>query len=159
MQWVLTVTILLFPMRALGFTMLDSFVYASQVTGVPVQILSAISMVESNHHLWALNIGGKVLYPSSREEAEQVLMQSPDTVDIGHMQINYRIWGKLLGLTKSQLLEPQINAWAGAVILRFYLSQSSFWEAIGRYHSADRSRQIGYAWRVYNALLFADTHH
>jgi Transglycosylase SLT domain len=159
MQWVLAVAILLFPIPALGSTMLDYFVYASQATGVPVQLLSAISMVESNHHLWALNIGGKVVYPRSREEAEQVLSQSPDTVDIGQMQVNYLIWGKRLGLTKTQLLDARTNAWAGAMILRFYLSEYPFWEAIGRYHSADRSRQIGYAWRIYNALTSAEGHH
>lgn len=69
------------------------------------------------------------------------------------MQVNFRIWGNLLGLTKSQLLDPYINAWAGGVILRYYLSRYPFWEAIGRYHSVERNRQIGYAWRVYRALL------
>ena len=152
MPWVLVVAILLFPIPALGSTMPDHFLYASQATGVPVQILSAISIVESNHHLWALHIGGKAVYPSSREDAEQVLRQSPDTVDIGHMQVNYRIWGKRLGLTKNQLLDPYINSWAGAVILRYYLSRYPFWEAIGRYHSTNRDRQIQYTWRIYKAF-------
>lgn len=38
------------------------------------------------------------------------------------MQVNYRIWGRRLGITRTQLLDPYINAWAGAVILRLYLS-------------------------------------
>lgn len=130
----------------------DPFTYASQATQVPVPLLVAISKTESSHQPWALNIEGKAIYPKSRREAEQILRRSPDNVDIGHMQVNYRIWGKRLGLTKAQLLDPHINAWAGAVILRFYLSQYSFWQAIGRYHSPDRNRQIQYTWRVYQAL-------
>lgn len=130
----------------------DPFTYASQATGVPAQLLAAISRVESSHHPWALNINGKSAYPRSREEAEEILNKAPDNVDIGHMQVNYRIWGKRLGLTKAQLLDPHTSAWAGAVILRFYLSQHPFWEAVGRYHSGDRNRQIWYAWRVYRAF-------
>ena len=131
----------------------DPFTYASQATGVPAELLVAISRVESSHHPWALNIDGIAVYPKSQKEAEEILNKSPDNVDIGHMQVNYRIWGRRLGFTKVQLLDPHINAWAGTVILRYYLSRYPFWEAVGRYHSADRGRQIRYAWRVYQALL------
>ena len=128
----------------------DPFTHASQATQVPPQILVAISRVESTHHPWALNIGGKPVYARTRDEAEWILEGIVDNnVDIGHMQVNYRIWGKYLGLSKAQLLDPYINTWAGAVILRFYLSQYPFWEAIGRYHSPDRNRQVSYAWKVY----------
>jgi soluble lytic murein transglycosylase-like protein len=130
----------------------DPFTYASQATGVPTQLLVAISRVESSHHPWALNIKRRAIYPESREQAEKILRNTPDHVDIGHMQVNYRIWGKRLGVTKAELLDPYINAWAGAMILRYYLAQYSFWEAIGRYHSGDRNRQIWYAWRVYRAF-------
>jgi soluble lytic murein transglycosylase-like protein len=131
----------------------DPFTYASQTHQVPVPILVAISHVESNHHPWALNINGHGLYPRSRQEAEQILEQVTDNVDIGLMQVNYRIWGKSLGLTKVQLLDPYINAWAGAAILRYYLSRYPFWEAVGRYHSGDRNRKVWYAWKIYRALL------
>jgi soluble lytic murein transglycosylase-like protein len=146
MWWALTATMLLNLSP-------DPFTHASQATQVPPQLLVAISRVESTHHPWALNMNGQGIYPKSRHEAEQFLRQSSDNVDIGHMQVNYRIWGKYLGLTKAQLLDPYINARAGALILRIYLSRFPFWEAIGRYHSPDRNRQIGYAWRVYHALF------
>lgn len=71
----------------------------------------------------------------------------------GHMQVNFRIWGKRLGVTKVQLLDPRINVWIAAIILRHHLSQYPFWEAVGRYHFADKERQVGYAWRVYQTLL------
>jgi hypothetical protein len=131
----------------------DPFTLASEATQVPVQLLVAISRVESSDHPWALNIEGKSIYAKDRQETEHFLKHASDDVDIGLMQVNYRIWGQHLGLTKDDLLDPYTNAWAGAVILRFYLSQYPFWEAIGRYHSTNRTRQIEYAWRVYQALL------
>lgn len=147
---------------ALAATMLlnlspDPFTHAGQATQIPPRLLVAISKVESTHYPWALNIGGKPIYANNRNEAERILRRLPDdNVDIGHMQVNYKYWGKYLGLTKIQLLDPYLNAWAGAVILRFYLSRYPFWEAIGRYHSAEQHRQEGYAWRVYQALIYAN---
>lgn len=120
---------------------------------MPVPLLVAVSRVESGHHPWALNIDGRSLYPQNRREAERILDQVTDNVDIGLMQVNYRIWGNTLGLTKAQLLDPYINAWAGAWILRFYLSRHPFWEGVGRYHSASENRKVGYAWKVYRAML------
>lgn len=146
MLWILLTATLLHPSP-------DPFTYASQATGIPVQLLVAISKVESSHHPWALNIGGEGVYPQSQEEAEKILRQTSNNVDIGHMQVNYRIWGKPLGLTRTQLLDPYINTWAGAVILRFYLSRYPFWEAVGRYHSGNENRMVGYTWKVYRALL------
>jgi len=152
MPLVFALALFLLPVPALSAT-LDPFTDASRATGIPVQLLVAISRVESSHHPWALNLNGKAVYPSSREEAEEILRSVPDNVDIGLMQINFRIWGGRLGLSKTQLLDPYMSAWAGAVILRFYLSQYPFWEAVGRYHSGNRDRQIGYAWQVYQTLL------
>lgn len=57
----------------------DPFTYASKATGVPIQLLAAISRVESSHYPWALNIGGKGVYPIRWEEAEQILNRSPDS--------------------------------------------------------------------------------
>lgn len=131
----------------------DPFSYASSATGIPVQILVAISRVESSHHPWALNLDGKPVYPRSREEAAIILRSAPENTDIGLMQVNFRIWGTKLGLTREQLLDPFLNVWAGSVILRHYFSRYPFWEAVGRYHSGEKSRQIWYAWRVNQALF------
>lgn len=146
MLWMLLTTMLLHQSP-------DPFTYASQATGIPVPLLVAISHVESSHHPWALNIEGDGVYPQSQEEAEKILRQTHDNVDIGLMQVNYHFWGRPLGLTRTQLLDPYINAWAGAIILRFHLSRYPFWEAVGRYHSGNEGRKIGYAWKVYRALI------
>lgn len=152
MPLVIILALLLLSRPARG-TAQDPFTDASSATGIPVQLLVAISQVESSHHPWALNLNGKGVYPQSRKAAEEILKTAPDHVDIGLMQVNFRIWGAKLGLTKEQLLDPYLNVWSGSIILRHYLSPYPFWEAVGRYHSGDRSRQIGYTWRVYEALL------
>lgn len=158
MPWVFIFALLLLSKPAHGAAQ-DPFTDASAATGVPVQLLVAISQVESSRHPWALNLNGTPVYPSSREEAEKILQSAPENTDIGLMQVNFRIWGRRLGLTKVQLLDDHINIWAGAAILRFYFSQYPFWEAVGRYHSGDRSRRIWYAWRVYRALFTSGNPH
>lgn len=152
MRWIFALIILASPSLSSGSSP-DLFTYASSVTGIPIQLLVAISYVESSHHPWALNIDGEPVYPKSREEAERILQSAQDNVDIGLMQINFRIWGRILGLAKTELLDPYINVWAGAIILRYYLSHYPFWEAVGRYHSIAKERKVGYAWRVYRRLL------
>lgn len=151
MRWALILTVLVFPSSSFGSSP-DPFTYAASVTGIPIQLLVAIAHVESSHHSWALNIDEKPVYPKSLEEAERILQSAQDNVDIGLMQINFRIWGRTLGLTKTEFLDPYVNVWAGAVILRYYLSRHDFWEAVGRYHSAAKERQVEYAWRVYQKL-------
>lgn len=152
MRWALILTVLAFPSLSSGSPP-DPFTYAASVTGIPIQLLVAIAHVESSHHPWALNIDGAPVYPKSREETERILRSAPENVDIGLMQINFRIWGRTLGLTKTELLDSYVNVWAGAVILRYYLLQYPFWEAVGRYHSVKRKRQIRYAWRIHAAIL------
>lgn len=152
MRWAFILTVLVFPSLSSGSPP-DPFTYASSVTGIPIQLLVAISHVESSHHPWAINIDGAPIYPKSREEAQRILQSAPKNVDIGLMQINFRIWGRTLGLTKTELLNPHLNVWAGATILRYYLSRYDFWEAIGRYHSGKRTRQIVYAWKIYEKIL------
>lgn len=158
MLLVIILAILLLSMPASGAAQ-DPFSYASSATGIPVQLLVAISQVESSRHPWALNLDGKAVYPSSVEEAEKILQSAPENTDIGLMQVNFRIWGANLGMTKEQLLDPFLNVWAGAVIFRHYLLRYPFWEAVGRYHSGEKDRQIWYAWRVYRTLYTAGNPH
>jgi hypothetical protein len=140
---------------------IDPFTSASRQTGVPITLLVAISQVESRHHPWALNHEGKAFYPKTRSDAEAILSEASDNIDIGPMQIHYKTWGHLLKLHKVDLLDPYTNVLAGAVILRYLLVRYPFWEAIGRYHAgekkkegpAEKQRQIEYAWRVYHALI------
>lgn len=49
MRWSLAFVILFFPALS-SVAAQDPFSYASAVTGIPVQILLAISLLESSHH-------------------------------------------------------------------------------------------------------------
>jgi transglycosylase-like protein with SLT domain len=135
----------------------DVFTRASAATGIPVELLLAISHVESGFHPSAINIAGQSFLPSSRDEAEWILRRSRDNVDIGLMQINWAHWGKRLGLSKLELLDPWLNVLLGARILEHCVQVSgSWWKGVGLYHSVNESRQREYiekVWRSYRRLL------
>lgn len=135
----------------------DVFLRASGATGIPVELLLAISHVESGFHPSAINIAGQSFLPSSRYEAEWILNRSGDNVDIGLMQINWGHWGKRLGLSKLELLDPWLNVLLGARILEHCIKMSgSWWKGVGLYHSPYASRQREYiekVWHSYQQLL------
>jgi len=131
----------------------DPYVAASQSTGVPLELLAAIAGAESAYHPWALNMRGRQVYCRSRAEAER-LLNGFDDVDIGLMQINFPRWGRRLGLSKSQLLDPQTNLLAGARILRECLNRSGdLWQRIGSYHSSRPDKRRRYNQEVYKSYL------
>jgi Transglycosylase SLT domain len=132
---------------------------------VPLNVLVAVAGAESGWHPWALNIDGRETYCRSRSEASST-MSSTDNVDVGLMQINYRLWGRRLGVTKEQLLEPSTNLLEGARILRSCLGtalrrltptgtgyRKRLWHCIGAYHSPHRRERARYDRRVYATYL------
>ena len=135
----------------------DIFLRAAATTRIPVELLLAISHVESGFHPRALNVAGQALFPATLHEAESVLRRSGDNVDIGLMQINWAFWGKKLGVSKSELLDPKLNVLLGARILEHCLKVTGdWWQAVGMYHSPDASRQRMYVAKVslsYGRLL------
>lgn len=117
---------------------------------VPAWLLQSISYVESGHHIYALNVQGNPVLPSSKEEALRVLARVGPEVDIGHQQIHYAIWGRQFRLNKESLLDPWINTLAAGTILDWLLKEyPPFWNAVGRYHSTDAFRSRRYAWKVF----------
>jgi len=135
----------------------EIFLRASAVTRIPVELLLAISHVESGFHPRALNVAGQPFFPATLHEAESVLRRSGDNVDIGLMQINWAFWGKKLGVSKSDLLDPRLNVLLGARILEHCLKVTGdWWQAVGMYHSPDVMRQRVYIDKVslsYRRLL------
>jgi soluble lytic murein transglycosylase-like protein len=73
------------------------------------------------------------------------------------MQINWAFWGKKLGVSKSELLDPKLNVLLGARILEHCLKVTGDWrQAVGMYHSPDAMRQRVYIDKVslsYRRLL------
>ena len=76
-----------------------------------------MSHVESGFHPHAINISGQSFFPSSHDEALRLLLRSRNNVDIGLMQVNWGYWGEKFGLSKPELLDPQLNVLVGARIL------------------------------------------
>ena len=135
----------------------DVFTRASSATGIPVELILAVSHVESGFHPSAINVAGRSFQPSSRYEAEWILKRSGDNVDIGLMQINWGHWGKKLGLSKSELLDPWLNVLLGARILEHCVRVSgSWWKGVALYHSPHDLRQREYVekvWQSYRRVL------
>ena len=146
----------LLPARCWGFSA-DVFLRAAAATGIPVEILLAVSHVESGFQPHAINISGEAFFPSSHNEALGLLLRSRNNVDIGLMQVNWGYWGDKFGLSKSELLDPQFNVLVGAKILEHCVRVSgSWWKGIALYHSPHDARQREYAqkvWRSYQRVL------
>jgi soluble lytic murein transglycosylase-like protein len=152
----LLLLLFLFPGQCWGFSA-DVFLRAAAATGIPVELLLAISHVESRFHPHAINISGESFFPSSESEALRLLLRSRSNVDIGLMQVNWGYWGDKFGLSKSELLDPQLNVLVGAKILEHCVRVSgSWWKGIALYHSSHDARQREYAqkvWRSYQRVL------
>lgn len=132
----------------------DPYIAASEATGVPLALLAAIAGAESAYHPWALNLNGKQVYCRSRAEAEEIMAGEADNIDIGLMQVNFRLWGRRLGLSKIQLLDPRTNLLAGARILKESLRRSGdLWQRIGAYHSGRPEERQRYNQEVYKSYL------
>ena len=122
---------------------------AAAATGIPVELLLAISHVESGFQPHALNVSGRSYFPSSIYEAVGLLKRSSDNVDIGLMQVNWSFWGNRFGLSKSELLDPQLNVLVGAKILEHCIRVSgSWWQGVALYHSPNEARQREYVQKV-----------
>ncbi len=135
----------------------DVFTHASSATGIPVELLLAVSHVESGFQPSAINVSGRSFFPLTRYEAESILRRSGDNVDIGLMQINWSHWGKKLGVSKSDLLDPSLNVFLGARILEHCVRVSgNWWQGVGLYHSPHDARQRAYVekvWQSYRRVL------
>jgi soluble lytic murein transglycosylase-like protein len=153
---VVVLLLFLLPSQCWGFSA-DVFTRASSATGIPVELILAVSHVESGFRPHAINVAGRSFQPSSRHEAESILKRSGDNVDIGLMQINWGHWGKQFGLSKVDLLDPWLNVLLGARILEYCVRVSGSWrKGVALYHSPHEARQREYVekvWQSYRRVL------
>ncbi|RYE27588.1 MAG: lytic transglycosylase domain-containing protein [Sphingobacteriaceae bacterium] len=123
---------------------------------IPQGLLSAIARIESKMNPHALNIGGKSILVSSKEEANYIvnthLKNSVTNIDIGIMQLNYR-WHSKHFSSVEEMLDPILNIKYAAQLMSDLYKQHGSWQAAVRhYHSANPkyhkkySRQIILAW-------------
>jgi soluble lytic murein transglycosylase-like protein len=105
---------------------------------VPVELLKAISTVESNGNPAAKNVNQN------------------GSVDYGHMQINDWWLPKLepYGITKASLLDPCVNTYVGAWILAQSIAKHGLtWNAIGAYNARSEVKRLIYARKVERVLV------
>lgn len=115
--------------------------------GVPKALVVAIARQESRGHPWAVNIGGKSYFPSSREEALALISRQGTgrSYDLGLMQVNSQ-WLRRLNISPTVALEPVNNVYLGVWILAHEVRRYGLnWRAVGAYHSPSPARQLRYA--------------
>lgn len=121
--------------------------------GPPAPLVEAIARQESGLNPLAVNIAGKSYYPSTREEAEQLIRKAiaaGKSFDVGMMQIN-SWWMERLAIDPFSLLDPATNERWGKWILAEEIARHGLnWKAVGKYHSPDSERGRQYAWLVYH---------
>ena len=120
----------------------------------PAWLVEAIIRRESGGNPYALNVAGKSVYPSTREEALRIIaaaLQDGQSFDVGLMQVN-RWWMERCGIPPEALLDPVRNrAWGEWILAQEIARYGLNWRAVGRYHSPDEERGRQYAWKIYAA--------
>lgn len=117
---------------------------ASRHSGVPLDVLIAVSLVETGREgrpwPWTVNVGGEGHWFDSKEEAEaqvqSVLDQGQTNVDLGCFQLNHR-WHGAAFASVSDMLDPDQNAaYAADFLARNYAETGDWPTAAAAYHSA-----------------------
>ena len=120
---------------------------ASQATGVPVDILLAITRVESGRRLeggfgpwpWTINADGQGSFYATKQDAVSAatehLTNGTGTFDSGCFQLNYRYHGAAFD-TFDAMFDPQKNAdYAARFLLELYAEKGNWADAVAAYHS------------------------
>jgi hypothetical protein len=120
---------------------------AARMVGVPLDILRAISRVETGRDTgggltpwpWTMNVAGDGAFFDSADQAlsraEQIVAGGQENFDVGCFQLNYRWHGGAFPSLEA-MFDPETNAlYAANFLLTLYQSTGSWAEAIGEYHS------------------------
>jgi len=132
---------------------------ASAQEGVPISVLTAISLNESGRKQggsfrawpWTVNMEGAGHWFDSPEEglayAQKEYDRGARSFDVGCFQINYRWHGEHF-TSIAQMFDPLANALYAARFLRELYAEQGSWEgAAGAYHSRNPQFAEGYAAR------------
>lgn len=132
---------------------LQVIVRSARAVKIRPSLVLALIYVESRGKPTALdfNLPHGVSIPKFPPDVEAGLRElwavPTNNVDIGLMQVNYGYWGKELGLSKEDLLKPDVNIAAGSAILANRISKDGEYWGVGHYHSFTPDK----------AKLYADT--
>lgn len=123
---------------------LDAARLAAERTEVPVDVLLAVSIVETgrNHRPWpwTVNLAGEGHWLDSAQEAEALaaaaLAEGAVNIDLGCFQLNYR-WHAQSFSSLSDMLDPNRNAlYAAGYLARQHRETGDWALAAAAYHSA-----------------------
>ncbi len=116
---------------------------AAKKHGVPLGILYAIGLTETGRrntlHPYALNISGKSVFPKSKSEALEKLVEAQNQgnklIDLGCMQINIYYHSRKFA-SAGDMLDPQQNVNYAALFLKKLFKREGTWTlAAARYHA------------------------
>jgi hypothetical protein len=122
----------------------DAAVRAASQTGVPYDVLLAVSVVETGLDgrpwPWTVNLGGEGHWLETAEDAEtlvyEALAQGRTNIDIGCFQLNHRWHGHAFA-SVADMLSPEANALYAAEYLSEHHGQTGDWAAAAAaYHSS-----------------------
>ncbi len=132
---------------------------ASRLEGVPLSVLTAISLNETGRKRgaafrpwpWTVNMEGAGHWFDSRDEAlayaQKEYARGARSFDVGCFQINYKWHGEHF-TSIEQMFDPLVNARYAAQFLRDLYAEQGTWEgAAGAYHSRNPEFAQGYAAR------------
>ncbi len=130
--------------------------HAATATGVPIDILLAISRVETGRRHdgslspwpWTINADGKGAFYDSKAEAVAAaaahLTDGTGTFDIGCFQLNIRWHGSAFS-TFDAMFDPEKNAsYAAGFLMSLYQETGNWADAVASYHS--RSPDLAHAY-------------
>lgn len=125
----------------------DAAARASAATGVPVDVLNAISVTETGTKRggrtqpwpWTVNMEGKGVWFDSEPEALDYARTNFDrgarSFDVGCFQLNYKWHGKAFRSIE-HMFDPTANAlYAAAFLGELYAETGNWADAAGAYHS------------------------
>lgn len=117
---------------------------AAKASGVPLDVLTAISLVETGRNNrpwpWTVNLAGDGRWLDTAAAAEalvgEALGQGLTNIDLGCFQLNYR-WHATAFASVTEMLDPDTNALYAAEYLAQHHAKSGDWaSAAAAYHSA-----------------------
>lgn len=116
---------------------------AAERYGVPAGILYAVGLAETGRkgslHAYALNIAGKALFATSRDEAlrafERARQSGVKLIDLGCMQINHHYHANRFESVR-HMLDPRLNVdYAARFLVELKRRHGTWSMAVARYHA------------------------
>ena len=119
---------------------------------IPRGLLQAIAKIESGNRPYVLNIAGKAIIATSKQEAVAVanhyLDQGRSNIDLGVMQLNF-YWHGSHFKNIEEMLTPSSNINYGAKFLSELYKQHGTWQkAVRYYHSSSPEHYKQYSRKV-----------